>query len=694
MYFFSSVPFLRILPAFCVGIIFYHYDFVFPQRITVITAIVSCIILFFRIRQERMFKLRYVFGIYIQLVFFTSGYFLTVAKDDRNSENYFAHVKNPELYFAEIISSPVIKNENCRVTARINSIGVKSEWKEVTGDCYIYIKNDNEALKLTPGREIIFSASMFEIAPPKNPGQFNFRRYSALHRIHYQFYPKKNSWKLLPENDRFSLKSFAHTLREQFLGVYKSAGLSGNEYAVLSALVLGYDDEIDNRTMKAFSATGTLHILSVSGMHVGLLFSALSALLVFLERRKSTRIFRLIFLILALWFYALLTGLSPSVIRSAMMFTFILIGRSMNRNSNIFNTLGLTALCIFLLFDPILFFDIGMQLSFLAVGGIVFLYPKIYRLINFRNFILDKSWGLTAVSISAQLTTFAISIYYFHQFPNYFILANLLIIPLSTLAIFGGVILLCFQFFEAATDLFGYVLNILIFLLNYIADFIASLPGAVWNGLTFNLVEVILFYLILILIVVWKEKKLVVYFIMLLASVLFLITSFSVNTLLQLNSKKLIVYSGTNHFCGHFIFGLDSWLFCNSSDSLKAFQLSNDFCNSSGIPVDRRTIIFLDKQLSGGKHFGVYSNRNFILFGGFKVLIVDSLTPEYYRKVDWNPDLLYLEKKFFTKSSEVYIPAQQVIYDGKKKNLFYPAKNGKLNPAYWDIRNGARIINL
>ncbi len=616
------------------------------------------------------------------------------ANDSGISENYFGNFKNTELYVAEIISAPVVKNGTCRVSIKINSILEKTKWKSVSGNAYVYFKEDKQTTILSPGREVVFSASPTEIAPPKNPGQFNFQRFSSLHRIHYQFYPKIGNWSLLSEKNSFSLKAIAYTLRESFLQVYKDAGLSGNEYAVLSALVLGYDDEIDNETMKAFSATGTLHILSVSGMHVGLLFSALSVLLVFLERRKSTRIFRLIFLILALWFYAFLTGLSPSVIRSAMMFTFILVGRSMNRSSNIFNTLGLTALCIFLLFDPILFFDIGMQLSFLAVGGIVFLYPKLYRIYLSRNYFVDKVWSLTAVSISAQLTTFAISIYYFHQFPNYFILANLVIIPLSTLAIFGGVILLCIQFFDSAAVFIGWVLQKLIFLLNYITQFIADIPGSVWNGLTFNTIEVILLYFILIFAVVWYEKKLVVYLNLLLLFIFLTVTSFSINTLNRLNAKKLIVYSGTNHFCGHFTFGLDSWILCHSTDSLKAIQLSNNYCNYTGIPASRRTIVFYDSLKSEIEHAGIYSHRNFILVENFKLLIIDSLTPNYFAGLNWKPDLLYLEKKFFNKEQEASIHAAYVIYDGRKKDFFYLAKKGKLNKSYMDIRKGAGIFNL
>ncbi len=694
MYFFSSVPFLRILPAFCLGIIFYDYDFKIYLLITFITFLVSCFILFFSIRQELIYRLRYAFGLYIQFVFFLSGYFLMWANDSGISENYFGNFKNTELYVAEIISAPVVKNGTCRVSIKINSILEKTKWKSVSGNAYVYFKEDKQTTILSPGREVVFSASPTEIAPPKNPGQFNFQRFSSLHRIHYQFYPKIGNWSLLSEKNSFSLKAIAYTLRESFLQVYKDAGLSGNEYAVLSALVLGYDDEIDNETMKAFSATGTLHILSVSGMHVGLLFSALSVLLVFLERRKSTRIFRLIFLILALWFYAFLTGLSPSVIRSAMMFTFILVGRSMNRSSNIFNTLGLTALCIFLLFDPILFFDIGMQLSFLAVGGIVFLYPKLYRIYLSRNYFVDKVWSLTAISISAQLTTFAISIYYFHQFPNYFILANLVIIPLSTFAIFGGVILLCIQFFDSAAVFIGWVLQKLIFLLNYITQFIADIPGSVWNGLTFNTIEVILLYFILIFAVVWYEKKLVVYLNLLLLFIFLTVTSFSINTLNRLNAKKLIVYSGTNHFCGHFTFGLDSWILCHSTDSLKAIQLSNNYCNYTGIPASRRTIVFYDSLKSEIEHAGIYSHRNFILVENFKLLIIDSLTPNYFAGLNWKPDLLYLEKKFFNKEQEASIHAAYVIYDGRKKDFFYLAKKGKLNKSYMDIRKGAGIFNL
>ena len=413
MYSLTSAPFIRVLPAFCFGIVCSFYNAINYTAAFFILLIGIVGLLIFFSKSKPNYSYRCYTGISLQFVFFILGFGLTEIKDERHSSKHFSNVENSDFFIAQIEDTPKGNNGKLRVKASLLSFIINENIRTTKGNTYIYFKNDSNADFLESGDQIIFKGFPSLIQPPLNPGQYDFKYRSAVHRIYHQINLAKGKWKKLPVEKKTDLKTIALELRNSFLSSYKRAGLHGQEYAVLSALVLGYEDEIDNETMKAFSASGTLHVLSVSGMHVGIIFTALSSLLVFLNRNRYTRLLRLFILLGALWFYALLTGLSPSVIRSAMMFSFILIGKSLNRSSNIYNSLSLSALFIFVLFDPLMFLEVGLQLSFLAVAGIAFLYPKIYQIVFFKNIFLDKVWTLMAVSIAAQAATFALSIYYF-----------------------------------------------------------------------------------------------------------------------------------------------------------------------------------------------------------------------------------------------------------------------------------------
>ncbi|MBL0342014.1 MAG: ComEC/Rec2 family competence protein [Bacteroidetes bacterium] len=195
-------------------------------------------------------------------------------------------------------------------------------------------------------------------------------------------------------------------------------------------------------------------MLCVSGMHVGLIYAILAWSLSFMEKKRLLRNIRYILLIILIWLYALLTGYTPSVVRAAGMITFVIAGKWMNREANIYNLLCSSCLLLFAL-DPFLLMSAGFQLSFLAVCGIVFIHRLILPLWEPPNRILFRIWELISISIAAQITTFPLSLFLFHQFPNYFLLGNLVIIPLSTLVMYSGLIFLVTDWIPYLGWLFG-----------------------------------------------------------------------------------------------------------------------------------------------------------------------------------------------------------------------------------------------
>jgi competence protein ComEC len=509
-----------------------------------------------------------------------------------------------------------------------------------------------------------------------------------LQRIYHQASIKNNHWIKVNDGNSFSVRKLSSQIRDQFLDNYKKAGITGQEYAVLSALVLGYDDEIDATIMQAFSASGTLHVLSVSGMHVGLVFTALSFLLSFMEKKRKTRILRLFLLISALWFYAFLTGLSPSVIRSAMMFSFIVIGRSLDRTANIYNSLALSAILIFILIEPLMLFEVGLQLSFLAVAGIAFLYQKIYLWFDFTNYLFDKMWSLTAVSIAAQTSTFAVSVFYFHQFPNYFIPANLVIIPVSTIAIFTGIIILFFAPFPLLMTYAGWLIEKIVKLLNTSAVFFENLPGSVASGLSINITEMILINCILICMVVWLEKKNMKCLTGELILSILLFTSFIVNNIRNHQRKNLIVFSGTDSFSCLVVEGYQSLLLYHSADSSKAFRYRNSYCDIRSISVNQRKSLCIDNIVFSNGFITI--DNNIISAGNISFLEVNS-KKQFTILNNINFDYIYIPANLKIESEELKNASSEFLIAGNRSeeiNLLHPEI--KIHR----LRQGAKVIDL
>jgi competence protein ComEC len=232
----------------------------------------------------------------------------------------------------------------------------------------------------------------------------------------------------------------------------------------------------------------------------------------FLDKRTFTRAIKALILLMFLWFFALLTGLSPCVQRSVMMFSFVVMGDFFNRKSNIYNTLFASAFLL-LLINPYNLQDIGFQLSYLAIIAIVFFYPYIYKLIFVKNWLLDKVWSLLAVSIAAQFGTFPICVYYFYQFPNYFLLGNLIAIPLSTIALYLSVLLIVISPFPLLAGFIGKIFSLSVSLLNHGLEFVEKLPYSVYEGIHISALQMFAMFGLFILLSIYLLSKRVKYFI-------------------------------------------------------------------------------------------------------------------------------------------------------------------------------------
>ncbi|WP_460503889.1 ComEC/Rec2 family competence protein, partial [Hymenobacter agri] len=313
--------------------------------------------------------------------------------------------------------------------------------------------------------------------PPLNPGEFDYARYLEYRQVYHQQYVHPDQYRVLGMNPPNPFVAISLQAAAQLDAVFRHYITAKREYAVASALVLGIKDDVDLATKQAYTATGTTHIMAVSGLQVGLLFGAMSWLLRKLFGRvKGFQLWSALLGLAVIWSYAFLTGLSASVLRATVMFTIIIIGRTLRRQDSIFNTLGVAAFGL-LIWNPFLVADVGFQLSFLAVLSIVYVQPRIAEWLDVETYFyarrrpwqpkavqwlwkatgwsLDKVWQAVALSLAAQVATFGLGLYYFHQFPFSFLFSNLVAVPISSGAVYVGLALLLVKGLVALPSMYG-----------------------------------------------------------------------------------------------------------------------------------------------------------------------------------------------------------------------------------------------
>ncbi|HKZ36510.1 MAG TPA: ComEC/Rec2 family competence protein, partial [Chryseolinea sp.] len=318
------------------------------------------------------------------------------------------------------------------------------------------------------------------------------------------------------------------------------------EQGIVSALVLGITDGLDNELLTAYKGTGAMHILAVSGLHVGIIYGLLLFLLKPLQKVKHGKWFLAGISIVVLWLYAFITGLSPSVLRAVTMFSFVALAKPAQHRTNIYNILAASAFCI-LLYDPYLIMSIGFQLSYLAVLGIVYLQSGIYKLWEPTNRLLDEVWKVSSVSIAAQLATFALGLLYFHQFPNYFLLSNLFVIPGSFIVLIAGLVLLALSFIQPVAFALGFIIEWIIKTLNFIVFAVEDFPFSLVENVYITTFQCWLLLGIILVIILLLHTRKFAYF--LAASLILFIYSMAQWNHFQrdVNVQKLTVYNVKGH---------------------------------------------------------------------------------------------------------------------------------------------------
>jgi competence protein ComEC len=488
----NKAPFVRLLTALITGICLQWYlQFRLPWLIGCFAISVAFILLYSIISLKFRYSLSVINGLFIYLALLSLGCLLVWQQDVRTKKDWIGHRLFSDNSIVVTLEEPLVEKANSyKALASFSFIG-DSSMKEIEGQLLLYFKKDSVPPPLGYGSQIVFRKPLQEIKNAGNPGSFDYKTYSLYHGITHQAFLATDDYVVLPSTEKTAFDNFIFKSRQWVVETLRNYIKGEKEQGLAEALLIGYKDDLDKTLVQAYSNTGVVHIIAISGLHLGLIYGLLVLLTKKLKRNKKSKILRFLIILAALWLFSLLAGAQPSVLRSAFMFSVIAFGEIALRRTNIFNTLALSA-TILLCINPFWLWDVGFQLSYTAVLSIILFFQPIYNWYRPTNKLLDFFWKITAVTIAAQILTLPISIYHFHQVPTLFLIANFIAVPLSSVILLGEILLCTVSFIPVIAKLVGIALNYLIYLMNSFIEELDKLPFAVWNYLSISLPQMIL----------------------------------------------------------------------------------------------------------------------------------------------------------------------------------------------------------
>lgn len=535
----KSSPFLRLLTPMLLGIgvaeFFVEKRIIALLSVALFLLLLIAIVLAFR---RSTYRWRRVFGIITTFCLVLFGFCRSYYADPQNNIHHFRFQANS---FTTVIEGKIIEAKpnygRSRVLVVVNKVAVpNTAWKPAQGQLLCFLKG-KAAEQLREGQVIQLQGNITPISYPTNPYAFDYAQYLKSRGIAQQVFVTENDWRLTSATINLSLPV---KIREFCIAAFaRQWGEKSSTFGVGAALILGDKRGLTADLRQSYTDTGAMHVLAVSGLHVGMLALAIRWILGWLPFLKRRIWISLILEISSVWLFTLTSGASPSALRSAVMFSFLLLAKGVDREANIWNTLASSAF-VLLAWQPSMLFDIGFQLSYLAVGGIVYFHPIIYRMVYCKNRVIDYIWNLTAIGFAAQLVTTPLSLYYFHQFPLFFWLSGLVAVPLSSIILIGGLVLAGFDSVPIIGKYLGLLMGWSIDLLNWSMEFIQHLPFAVITGIWWNSWATLGVY-VLILLAVIAGKKRRLHWVLLALSLLFSLGFFRAQTLWKAKSQHHLI---------------------------------------------------------------------------------------------------------------------------------------------------------
>nr|WP_321222015.1 ComEC/Rec2 family competence protein [uncultured Psychroserpens sp.] len=445
------------------------------------------------------------FGLMTLIAMTSLGVLVYNAHDQINFKNHYSHHISEE----NIKAVPVIfkvrerlkpGNYNDKYIIDI----LKVDGKNTSGKSLLNIRKDSTKHTLKIDDVLMLSATFNEFTKPTNPNQFDYGNYLRKQYVHHQVFTE-NSNLLLLKSKQSTLFGYASSIRSHINKKLNNYNFKPEELAIINALILGQRQDMTKEIYDSYTDAGAIHILAVSGLHVGLILLLLNIGLRPIERLKNGKIIKVILIVFLLWSFAIIAGLSASVTRAVTMFSIVAIAMHMKRPTNIFNTLAIS-MFILLLVKPMFLFDVGFQLSYVAVLGIVSIQPLLYRLWQPKWKVIDYFWQIFTVTVAAQFGVVPLSLYYFHQFPSLFFVSNLAIIPFLGVILGLGILIIFLAVINALpqfiADFYGYIINAM----NMVVAWVSQQESFLFKNISFNEIQVFACYILIITLTFFYKK--------------------------------------------------------------------------------------------------------------------------------------------------------------------------------------------
>lgn len=600
------MPFARILLALVTGILLqWNIQFRFCWLLPAFIAGLCLLLAYFFLPLRLKFRFGLFCGLLVLAQTVLLGAMLVWMTEPRNKQTWIGNAAIEQACAElELEESLTEKPNSFKAIASIKAIYQGHRRIPARGKVIVYFKKDLPLKRPAIGSLLIAVRPLQEVKSTGNPGSFDYKRYCYFQGISHQVYLAPEDYILLPAATVYPFKNFIFSCRQWVLRTIRKFIPGEKEAGLAEALLIGYKDDLDKDLVQSYSNTGVVHVIAISGLHLGLIYG----LLLVLTRPLRSRLLwlRLVIIIAGLWLFSILAGAQPSVLRSALMFTFLAGGEVLRRRSGIYNSLALSAFLL-LCYNPFWLWDIGFQLSYSAVLSILIFFRPVYNWWVFPGWLPDQLWKLSAVTLSAQLLTTPVSCFHFHQFPLMFLVTNLVAVPLSSAILFGELLLCALHFVQPVAKLTGWLLHWLIFLMNAFIERIGRLPFAVWEGLYLSAVQAVLLTAFILCLSAWFMAKHRVLLWMGLLSALSFMALRAQSFRDTGRQKKIIIYNITKHRTIEFLAGRKAY-YAGDKTPLRDRQLWSFHIKSSRVlhRINRQKICL------PGREF-IFCNRRLII---------------------------------------------------------------------------------
>lgn len=543
-----EMPFVRLLIPFVLGILTVLFGQALPILPTTIIFIISAFTIVLLSLFKMPFRWRWLFGIPLSIALFSFGYITTFYNNELNKSQHFQkfNLVDQETYIIGVVTDKTEKTSNLRLILAMKQIGARVDsLQNMSGNLLIYLKKDTAIYStsaLQYGDLVIVNTKIRAIESPKNPYATDFQQYWHFQNIHFQGFIDSTAIKVVAHNHGNPIIALAQRYQQYFISILKQHLGEGKEWIVGSALLLGSKEAISDDIRNAYIESGAMHILAISGMHILLIFKLFERILnLYKSGNRKWRWVKTVILILIIVLFTLIVGLGTSVLRAAVMASFMAIGQSMKRRVSIFNILAVSAF-VLLLWNPYWLMDIGFQLSYTAVVGIAIFTDKFQKLLIFKNNLLNRIWANISIGLAAQLMVTPLSLYYFHQFPTWFWLSGLVVGIVADTALIVGICLFAFEKIHILNFILGKILFGLLWIMNNLVFAIQNLPFNLIDGFSLSLWVVAFVYVTIwgvVTALIKRELRLLYYP---LSIITFLCAFYAFNSLENERSRRIIVY--------------------------------------------------------------------------------------------------------------------------------------------------------